>query len=62
MWLRIDRFPVAEKESSDTVLGTVKNMFEVAGTEVPDTAIDRAHRIGKGYADPKTKKTITASW
>lgn len=28
----------------------------MAGTEIPDIAIDRAHWIGKGYTGPKTKK------
>ena len=33
-----------------------KNVFEGADTEIQDTVIDRAHRIGKGYTVAKTKK------
>lgn len=31
-------------------------MFEEAGIDVPDAVVDRAHQIGLGYADSKTKQ------
>ena len=34
-------------KSVDSVLGHVKIMSEEAGIDVPDAAVDRAHRIGK---------------
>ena len=54
--LRFDGLPVKENETSSMVLEDVKSLFEEAGIEIPDTVIDRAHRIGKGYTDPKTQK------
>ena len=31
-------------------------MFEEAGIDVPDAVVDRAHQIGQGYTDSKTKQ------
>ena len=53
--LRFDGIPLKENETSNMVLEDVKNLFEEAGVEIPDTVIDRAHRIGKEYTDPKTQ-------
>ena len=31
-------------------------MFEEVGIDVPDAVVDRAHQIGQGYTDSKTKQ------
>ena len=36
-----------ERETAEMCLEKVKNVFEKLEVEVPDTVIDRAHRIGK---------------
>ena len=33
------------------------HMCKEAGVNIPDTVIDRAHRIGKTYTDNQTKKS-----
>ena len=35
-------------------------MFGVVELDIPDTVIDRAHRIGPEYSDYKTKKKCRA--
>ena len=54
--LRIDGVTVKNNESADLILEDVKAMFEEAGIDVPDAVVDRAHRIGQGYTDSKTKQ------
>ena len=49
--IRIDGVPVAENETSNDVLQNVKSIIEESSSEIPDVAIDRAHRIGKAYTD-----------
>ncbi len=51
--LRIDGIELPQKgvnESGEEVLGKVKKVFDELEVDVPDTVIDRAHRIG-----PKSK-------
>ena len=40
------------------VLQNVKSIIEKSSSEIPDVAIDRAHRIGKTYTD----KTSRVKW
>ena len=43
----IDLPSSGENESSDECLQKVHEVFDEIGVDVPDTVIDRAHRIGK---------------
>ena len=45
--LRVTGVPTEENESSDNVLEKVKDLISESGVEIPDSTIDRAHRIGK---------------
>ena len=54
--LRFESVPTEQNETSDTVLSKVMDMCKEAGVDIPDTVIDRAHRIGEAYFDNKRKK------
>ena len=43
--LRIDGVPLGTSETSENVLDSVKNLFELAEVNIPDGIVDRAHRI-----------------
>ena len=49
--LRIDGVPTKTNESSDDVLDSVKSLFKVDKVDIPESVIDRAHRIGSRYLD-----------
>ena len=49
--IRIDGVPMVENETSNDVLQNVKSFIEESSSEIPDAAIDRAHRIGKASTD-----------
>ena len=49
--LRIDGVPTKPNESSDDVLDSVKSLFKEAKVDIPESIIDRAHRIGSSYQD-----------
>ena len=49
--LRIDGVPTKANESSDDVLDSVKSLFKEAKEDIPESVIDRAHRIGSRYQD-----------
>ena len=49
--LRIDGVPTKANESSDDVLDSVKSLFKEAKVDIPESIIDRAHRIGSRYQD-----------
>ena len=49
--LRIDGVPTKTNESSDDVLESVKSLFKEAKVDIPESVIDRAHRIGSRYLD-----------
>ena len=49
--LRIDGVPTKANESSDDVLDSVKSLFKEAKVDIPESVIDRAHRIGSRYQD-----------
>ena len=53
--LRIDGVPTKTNESSDDVLDSVKSLFKEAKVDTPESAIDRAHRIGSRYLDVSSK-------
>ena len=50
-FIRIDGVPMAENETSNDVLRNVKSIIEESSKEIPDVAINRAHRSGKAYTD-----------
>ena len=54
--LRIDGVPTVQNESSEEVLEKVKSLFTEGKVEIPDTVLDRAHRIGPSYTDKASKK------
>ena len=43
--------PTKTNESSDDVLDSVKSLFKEAKVDIPESVIDRAHRIGSRYLD-----------
>ena len=44
--LRVDGLPIKDQESADSVLADIKQELNKSGINVPDHAIDRAHRTG----------------
>ena len=54
--LRIDNVPVLERESSEEVLKSVKSLIEKSGEVIPDSTLDRAHRIGPAYINKEKGK------
>ena len=54
-FLRKDGVPSVDKETSSDVLEKVKEICVESNLEIPDSNLDRAHRIGKSYFD-KIKK------
>ena len=53
--LRIGGVPSVDKETSSDVLKKVKEICAESNLEIPDSNLDRGHRIGKSYFD-KIKK------
>ena len=53
---RIDGIPLKNNETSEDVLDSVKNLFELAEVNIPDMVVDRAHRIGCIYKDRTSNK------
>ena len=49
--LRIDDLTTKTNESSDDVLDSVKSLFKEAKVDIPESVIDRAHKIGSRYLD-----------
>ena len=54
--LRFEGVPTEQNETSNKVLSKVVDMCKEASVDIPDTVIDRAHRIGEVYFDNKRKK------
>ena len=52
--IRVEGVPTTDNETSEEVLKKVKSPINKAECDIPDVAIDRAHRIGNGYKDRKT--------
>ena len=53
--MTIDGVPSVDRETSSGVLEKVKEICAESNLEIPDSNLDRAHRIGKPYFD-KIKK------
>ena len=60
--LRIDGVPSKKECKTDKVLETVKEKIKMVGIDIPESVLDRAHRISKAYIDrisgKKTQSTI----
>ena len=54
--VRIDSVPSIENETSNDVFENVKGLIEESKSEIPEVAIDRAHRIDKEYTDSTSEK------
>ena len=54
--LRVEGFPTENNESADDVLNKVRTLIKDSNVEIPDTVIDRAHRIGSRYKDRLTNQ------
>ena len=52
---RIDGAPMAENETWNDVLENVKSIIKESSSEIPDVAIDRAHRNGKAHTDKTSR-------
>ena len=59
--LRFERIPTEKNETSDKVLEKIMRICKESGVEIPDTVIDRAHRIGVPYVDKYLKKHVRVS-
>ena len=53
--LRIDGVPFGDRETSSDMLEKVKEICAKSNLDIPDSNVDKAHRIGKPYFD-KIKK------
>ena len=51
--VRIDGVPIVDNKTLDEVLDKVKSLIKETSCDIPDTIIDRDHRIGKDYNDKK---------
>ena len=47
--------PTTDNETSEEVFKKVQSMIHETECDISDVVIDRAHRIGNGYKDRKTK-------
>ena len=56
LYLRIDGIPLKNNETSEEILDSVKNVFELTKVNIPDVIVDRAHRIGRIYKDHASNK------
>ena len=56
--LRFEGIPTEKNETSDKVLHKIMGICKDSGVEIPDTVIDRAHRIGVPYVDKTTQKIM----
>ena len=45
-------------EKSEEVLKKVVNIIKVSETEIPESVLERAHRIGPTYTDNNTRKKM----
>ena len=57
--IRINGIKPVEKETAEDCLTSVKKVIKELGADVPNTCIDRAHRIRKEYKDPKGESQHT---
>ena len=47
--IRVEGVPTTDNETLEEILKKVKSLKNEAECDIPDVAIDRAHRIGNGY-------------
>ena len=52
--IRVESVPTTDNETSEKVLKKVQSLINDAECDIPDSVIDRAHRISNGYKDRKT--------
>ena len=52
--IRVEGAPTTDNKTSEKVLKKVQSLINEAECNIPDVAIDRAHRIGNGYKDMKS--------
>ena len=53
--VRVDGIPSLENETSDEVIDKFKSLMQEAECDIPQVVIDRAHGIGKGSVEKKTR-------
>ena len=58
--LQIEGVEHQANEKSEDVLEKVVNIIKESETEIPESALDRAHRIGPTYTDNNTGKRCKA--
>ena len=56
--VRITGIPSQKNESAEDVRNSVKSIIEESGCDIPDIALDRAHRIGKNHPSGKNVRPI----
>ena len=56
--LRINGVPVKSYETSDDVLKYIKEIFDEGELDIPDTVIDRAHRLVQNILIMKQRKSV----
>ena len=56
--LRINGVPVKSYETSDDVLKYIKEIFDEGELDIPDTVIDRAHRLVMNILIMKQRKSV----
>ena len=56
--LRVEDVEHQANEKSEDVLKNVVNMIKESETEIPESVLDRAHRIGPKYTDNNTRKKM----
>ena len=51
LYIRVEGVPTTDNETSEEVLKKVQSLMNESECDIPDVAIDRAHRIPNGYKD-----------
>ena len=54
--LRFDGIPPEKDENADDSLEKVKTVFNDIGVVIPDSVLDRAHRVGRPYINKDNEK------
>ena len=58
--VRITGILSQKNESAEDVRNSVKSIIEESGCDIPDVALDRAHRIGKNHPSGKNVRPVIA--
>ena len=56
--MRITGIPSQKNESAEDVRNSVKSFIEESGCDIPDIALDCAHRIGKYEPSEKNVRPV----